>query len=290
MLEDSYGILWVGTAEGLNRFNPKEDNFKRFIHDNKKPTSLSNNHIKSIYEDKDGCLWIGTTGGLNKFNRKTGTFIHYREKHGLANDVIYSILQDSMNNLWLGTNQGISKFEVSDNTFKNFDINDGLQSNEFNTGVCAQGINNEMFFGGINGFNAFYPDKIDDNRHISPIVLTGFQKFNQKVKLDVPISEIKQMELSYKDYVFSFSFSALDYTSPEKNMYAFKMEGFDKEWQNIGNSRHFTVYTNLYPGQYTFRVRGSNNNGIWNKKGTWVNITILPPWWQTLWLRKNSSF
>ncbi|MDM8551021.1 two-component regulator propeller domain-containing protein [Desulfobacterales bacterium HSG2] len=285
MYEDRRGILWIGTNEGLNRFDRTTETFTRYLHDEQRSDSLSNNHVKSICEDTRGTLWFGTMGGLNRFDRETGTFLCYQEKDGLSNNVIYGILEDQQGNLWLSTNQGLSKFDPIEKTFRNYDVSDGLQSNEFNTSVCYKGRSGEMFFGGINGFNAFYPDEIKDNSHIPPILLTEFQKFNKRVTPDTPLSEIREMELSYKDYVFSFEFAALDYTASDKNMYAYMLEGFEKDWNYTDAKRRFATYTNLRRGSYLFRVRGSNNDGVWNEKGVSVRITITPPWWETAWFR-----
>ncbi|MFQ5797448.1 MAG: ATP-binding protein, partial [Bacteroidota bacterium] len=175
-------------------------------------------------------------------------------------------------------------------SFKNYYVQDGLQSNEFNLGAYHKSRSGEMFFGGINGFNSFYPDSIKDNPHIPPLVITGFQIFNESVKIspqgETPlqkhISVTDEIVLSHKDNVFSFEFAALDYNAPEKNQNAYMMEGFDEDWIYSG-TRRFATYTNLDPGEYVFRVRGSNNDGIWNEEGTSVRIIITPPWWQTWW-------
>ena len=275
-------VLWIGTnGGGLNRFDRDTETFIHYQGDPNKPNSLSHNSVFSIYEDKAGILWIGTFGGgLNKFDRDTETFIHFTEKDGLQNDVIYGILPDTGGNLWLSTNKGLSKFNPQTETFRNYDVNDGLQSNEFNVGAYCKSKSGEMFFGGINGFNRFHPDSVKDNPHIPPIILTAFKKFNKIVKFDKAIFEIDEIELSYKDNFFSFEFAALDYTNPEKNQYAYKLEGFNEDWIFCGNTRNAT-YTNLDPGAYIFRVKGSNNDGIWNEAGVSVKIIITPPFWKT---------
>ena len=287
--EDRSGTLWIGTqGGGLNQFDPEQSTFVRYQHHEQNPNSLSHNDISTIYEDKTGTLWIGTYGGgLNKFDPATGRFYAYREKNGLANDVIYGILEDNQRNLWLSSNKGLSKFNSTTEAFRHYDVLDGLQSNEFNK-VSHKSRRGEFFFGGINGFNAFYPERVKDNPYIPPIVMTDFKIFNQSVRLggDSPlqqhISETREMTLSYKQSFFSFEFAALNFLQPAKNQYAYQLEGFDQNWNEMGTQRH-AYYTNVPHGTYTFRVKGSNNDKVWNNKGTEVKITILPPPWKTWW-------
>ena len=289
------GYLWVGTnGGGLVRLNTRTHTFKRYAHISKDSQSISHNIVLSLYENQFGIIWVGTAGGLNRFDPQTEQFIRYTEKDGLPNDAIFGILEDAKGNLWLSTNKGLSRFtppgsEVpSDipikNRFRNYDVSDGLQSNEFNQGAYWQAHDGTMFFGGINGFNAFHPDSIKENRSVPPVVLTAFKKYNKDVKLDKSISEIDNIELSYRDYVFSFEFAALNFSTTEKNTYAYFMEGFDKEWNYVGNRRYAT-YTNLNPGEYVFRVKGANSDGMWNESGASVRIFIAPPFWQTWWFR-----
>ncbi len=286
IFEDSVArnVLWIGTdGGGLNKFDRERETFKHYKNDPRNPHSLSNNHVFCIHEDSRdaGTLWLGTWGGgLNKFDSSTERFMHYREKDGLPNDVIYGILEDDHRNLWLSTNKGISRFNIPTETFKNYNTYDGLQSYEFNAGAYHQGKNGEMFFGGINGFNAFFPGEVKDNTYIPPIVITAVKKFDQTAKRD--ISEAGKIALSYKDKYLTFEFVALDYTNPEKNQYAYMMEGFDETWIHAG-ARRFASYTNLDPGEYVFKVKGSNNDGVWNEDGVAVKITIAPPPWKTWW-------
>jgi serine phosphatase RsbU (regulator of sigma subunit)/ligand-binding sensor domain-containing protein len=287
-------VLWVGTTNGgLNKFDRETGRFTRYRSTINDPTTLGSDNIQSIYQDPSGILWLGTFGGgLNKFDPRKGTVVnHYREKNGLPNDVVYGILPDEQGFLWLSTNKGLSRFNPRSETFKNYTSRDGLQSNEFNGGAYYKNKSGEMFFGGLNGFNAFYPRDFKDNKHIPPIVITDFQIFNKSVGIgcDSPlkkhISGAGEIILSYEENVFSFKFVALDYTIPEKNQYRYMMEGFDKEWTLTDASKRFATYTNLDPGEYVFRVRGSNNDGVWNEEGTSIKIIITPPFWQTWWFR-----
>jgi len=298
---DRKGKLWIGTeASGLNRFDRQTEQFTRFLHDPDDPFSLSNNRIKSIYEDPTNILWIGTNGGgLNRFDRKTETFKHYTEKDGLPSDVVYGILsagsfgKDDDGKLWLSTNGGLSRFDPETETFRNYDVNDGLQSNEFNTASYFKSKSGEMFFGGINGLNAFFPSEIRDNPYVPPIVITDFQIANKSVPIGETgeerqilrrhISDSDEITLTYKDYLFSFEFAALSYAAPGKNKYAYKMEGFDSDWLYTDAKKRFATYTSLPAGKYIFKVKGTNNDGIWNEAGTSIRLIITPPLWKTWW-------
>jgi PAS domain-containing protein len=238
-------------------------------------------------------------------NSDSVTFIHYTEADGLPNNFIYGILEDDEGNLWLSTNKGISRFNPETETFRNYDLADGLQSNEFNRNAYYKSRQGELFFGGIKGLNYFFPHQIKDNPYIPPVVITDFRIFNESISpnmvpmkggsaktigarsvwpLQKDIKETNEIMLSYADKVFSFEFVALDYTAPEKNRYEYIMEGFDEDWVHAGTKREAT-YTNLDHGEYTFRVKGSNNDGVWNEDGTSLRITIVPPYWQTWWFR-----
>lgn len=279
--ESRSGEIWVGTLGGINVLNKERTRFTKYIHDPQDPNSLSNDSIFSIHEDPSGAVWIGTWGGgLERFDPETQKFNHYTEKEGLPNNVIYGIEADYDGHLWLSTNLGLSKFDPQTETFHNFDISDGLQDNEFNVGAHFKSKTGELFFGGIRGFNAFFPEYISDNPHIPPIVITNFAKFNQTIRTNLFDNE--HIDLSYKDNFISFEFAALDYSVPEKNQYAYMMEGQDEGWVDSG-TRRYASYTNLKGGKYTFRVKGSNNDGIWNEEGVSLRITVTPPFWETWW-------
>jgi ligand-binding sensor domain-containing protein/signal transduction histidine kinase len=280
---DSFGRLWVGTLRGVNVWDPANDQFTRYLHDPEDPQSLSNDGAFSFHEDASGAIWIGTWGGgLNRFDRATKAFSHYTEKDGLANDVVYGIESDSEGFLWLSTNAGLSRFSSRSGTFQNFDVSDGLQDNEFNAGAHFRSDSGEMFFGGIGGFNAFHPDRVTGNVHIPPIAITAFSKFNEVVRAD--LSPDEHLRLSYRDSFVSFEFAALDYAAAERNQYAYMLEGQDKDWVRAGTRRH-ADYTNLRGGNYVFRVKGSNNDGVWNEEGIAVRVTVTPPYWERWWFR-----
>jgi len=291
--EDPYGNLWMGGSLGLNLFTPESKMFYLYTSDEADDKSISPGAISSILCASDSVLWIGTTGGLNKFDRKNQSFIQYHVRDGLPNDVIKGIREDEEGNLWLSTNKGLSRLNPETGIFTNFDISDGLQGNEFYQCSHYKSKSGELFFGGVNGFTSFYPNNLIDNTYIPPVIITDFLIFSKPVGIggDSPlkahISEVEEIRLSYRHSVFSFEFAALNYIASRKNQYAYKLDGFDQDWNYIG-TKHTATYTNIDPGRYIFRVKGSNNNGIWNEEGVSVKLLIIPPFWQTWWFRTIS--
>lgn len=292
IFQDFHGIIWIGTRKGLLRMNVDQTSFDTHQNNPALAESLSNDVINSICEDPlqpGKYLWIGTNGGLNRLDMETGNFNHFTETEGLPNNVIYGILPDEANNLWLSTNKGLSRFNPRTLTFRNFDVRDGLQSNEFNTGAFFRSSSGELFFGGIKGLNYFFPSNIKDNLFEPNIVITQIKLSDRYIsrKSDPRIfrhekGRKERIVLSYKDNAITFTFAALDYSATEKNQYAYRLEHFDAGWIYTGHSRTAT-YTNLPPGKYTFRVKGSNNDGVWNESGLSLDLLIKPPWWRTIW-------
>ncbi len=289
--EDRAGNLWIGTSGGLNKYNATTNNFTVYRHEDKKGSSLGENSILSLHEDKKGNLWIGTYGGgLDRFDAVTGTFNHLREKDGLPSDVIYGILEDARGRLWLSTGRGLASLEFSDNHTRKpivrlYDASDGLLGNEFRKGAYYQGRDGTLYFGVADGFNAFHPDSLHPNPHVPMVVLTSFRKFNQVATLDTNITEKALLMLDYTDNTFSFEFAALDFANPAKNQYAYRMSGFDDRWIVLGGGERMARFTNLDPGEYTFQVTASNNDGAWNEAGVSLRIIIRPPWWRALWFQ-----
>lgn len=280
---DDDGTLWIGTrGAGLLHYDRHRDTFRAYVHNPSDSSSISSNVIASISIDKRAhVLWIGTASGFNRFVPGEGRFYSYTERDGLPNDVVYGVLSDSEGVLWLSTNNGIVRFDPNTETFRPYDASDGLQGTEFNAGAYYKSTDGELFFGGINGYNSFYPDAIRDNTLKPEVVLTGFKVFNEDVGLPKAPEYTDTIRLTHRDDVFSFEFSALHLTAPQKNRYAYKLEGFDQNW--VSTQRRFATYTNLDPGKYTFRVRASNNDGVWNDSGLAVVILIEPPFWNTWW-------
>lgn len=293
IVQDNSGTIWLGTKEGLLRFDETKGIFYKFKNDPLNAQTLSNNLIKSICIDpysRSDVLWIGTAGGgLNRFDIQKNIFTHFTEKDGLPNNVVYGILPDKSGNLWLSTNKGLSCFNPANKIFRNYDSRDGLQSNEFNTGASFISKKVEMFFGGIKGMNYFYPEKIVDNPNKPSIVFTNLKIRDQNITLKnnnqllkSSISESDKIILSHSDDVITLEFAALDFSAPEKNQYAYKLENFNRDWIYSGNVRTAT-FTNLPPGEYIFRVKASNNDGVWNEAGIALTLIIKPPWWNTWW-------
>jgi len=289
LYEDREGVLWVGTYKGgLSRFDRETETFTHFRSDPSDPRSLSHETVLCMREDRRGDLWVGTMSGLNRFERETGTFQRYFEKDGLPNSYINGILDDNQGNLWISTVKGLSRYDPQRKVFRNFDQSDGLQGNEFNSGAFAKDYRTgEMYFGGMNGFNLFDPDKVTNNPFVPPVVFTTFIRYNTddeegKPILEKGITSKSGITLSYKDNVASFEFAALNYYSTFKNLYAYKLEGFNDNWIQLGTERKAT-FTNLDAGEYVLHVKGSNNDGVWNDEGTSLGLVVTPPWWKTTW-------
>ena len=284
--EDRSRNLWIGTSSGLNKFNRETQQFSHYLHDPGDPESLSQS-ISGMLEVEEGVLWIGAYDGLYKLEPESRKLRRYGEKDGLPSDTVKCILEDEQENLWLGTNKGLVKFSPQAEVFKVYDERDGLLSDDLSF-ACMKSRRGEFFFGGINGFIAFYPEKIHDNAYIPPVVITDFRIFNKTVPigpdsvLQKPINRTEEITLAHNQMFFSFEFTALNYTLSDKNMYAYMLEGFDEDWRYVDSTRRLATYTNLDPGRYTFRVKGSNNDGMWNEEGASVAITITPPWWETM--------
>ena len=287
LYEDSRAVLWVGTRGGLNRFDREQGRFTRFQTSLTDTHSLSDDSVVSIHEDGSGTLWFGTYGGLNRFDRDREIFVHYNEAHGLPNDVVYGILEDTQGFFWLSTNKGIAKFDPRKESFKSYDTRDGLQGEEFAIGAFYKSTGGEMYFGGNQGFNAFWPEKIVDNPHAPPVVITDFQLFNVSIgiggnhrwPLQRSITYSESLKLHHRENSIGFEFSALDFSAPEKNRYAYILEGFETDW-NDTQERRYAAYTNLPHGKYILRLRGSNDNGVWNEEETTLRITVVPPFWR----------
>ncbi|HSU51598.1 MAG TPA: two-component regulator propeller domain-containing protein [Segetibacter sp.] len=293
-IKDSSGHIWLGTTEGLLRFSLAERRWTVYQNGSNDPSSLSSKRIFSLCLDPaqpKKYLWIGTDGGgLDRMDLETGKCIVYSVKDGLPNNVIYGILKDDDGNLWMSTNKGLSCFNPHAQTFRNFDYKDGLQSNEFNRRSYCRTKDGCLFFGGVSGFNYFYPEQILKNGTVPQIVITGLKIRNQPavVQAEGPLSKsiylTKQLTLPYEQNFVSFEFASMDFTNSEKNLYRYKLQGIDKDWIHSDNT-HSATYTNLDPGSYTFMVKGSNSDGTWNEKGTSVQLIILSPWYMTWWFR-----
>ena len=276
--KDNNDNLWIGTTQGLNVLDTKTNSIKRYLEDQTDNNSLCDNFIVSLYHDGD-FMWIGTKNGVNRYNTKTAVFEYFSESDGLPNNVIYEIQKDQNQNIWLATGGGLAVFNKKTKKIISYNIEDGLQGLEFNT-ASHLAYDGEIFFGGMNGVNHFYPDSLFKNIKIPPLVFTSFEKQNAYGKTKIILGNTKEIELQYDDIAFTIEFSALEFTNTKMNKYVYKMEGVSNEWIDIG-SRNFVPFTQLLPGKYTFRLKGSNNDGVWNEEDIILKINVLPPWWRS---------
>ncbi len=279
--ECSDGHLWLATAEGLNRYDRESGTFISY---RKNPQmgrlSLSNNEVTAIHEDSSGNMWVGTIAGLNRFFPATGSFMVFSEEEGLPDNLIYSIIEDDNGMLWLSTNKGIARFDPEGFEITTFDVDDGLQDFEFNLGAGYKSERGEIFFGGVSGFNSFFPDSIRFNQYVPPVEITSFEVQSGEGSRTIPVTGVEEIVLERYENSFNIEFASLDFTRPGRNRYAYKMEGLGDNWIYPG-SRRVAGFNRVPPGKYLFRVIGSNNDGIWNEEGTVLRITIIAPWWRT---------
>jgi diguanylate cyclase (GGDEF)-like protein len=289
--EDSQGRFWVGTAYGLNLLNRDDNTFKRYLPDDKNPRSLANGSVLAIFEDREKRLWFGTDMGLHLYHPETDDFTHYDTRHGFADPGIRAITQDHQGNLWVGTNNGVVRFNPDSLAVRNYTRFNGALIGGITTGAVVITSSNEVVFGSRNGLYFFDVDRLESHQNkLAPaIAITDFRLFTQKVAvhgtdnlLDKVITQTDSITLDYTQSMISFSFAALNYRDTEKNLYAYKLEGFDDQWREVGTQRS-ALYTNLPAGTYQFRVKASNNDGIWNEQGHSIQLTVLPPPWKTWW-------
>ncbi len=284
--QDQQGTIWIATYDnGLVSLNPKTKKQTRYSH-NPAKNSISSNKVISIYDDDKGNLWLGTDGGgLNIFNKKTKVFTLYKSSDGANNAVVFGILNDGKGNIWCSTNNGIIKFDPQNKTEQYYGKWDNLQSQQYNYKAYYKASNGKMYFGGINGFNSFYPQNVTSKNNNGPISLTNFQLFNKNLPLgnegnplDKSINYSPKITLNAQQSVISFTYSALSFIAPNKIKYAYKMEGFDKDWNNVGTQRKAT-YTNLPAGNYVFKVTQVDERGNYSNKPAVLKLTVLPPFY-----------
>jgi ligand-binding sensor domain-containing protein/serine phosphatase RsbU (regulator of sigma subunit) len=287
IIEDKIGSLWIGTfGSGVNVFDKERKIFRHFKNNPQNLNTICDNNVIRIFEDSKANLWFGTTKGLSRYIKESNKFKNYNEENGLANNFVFGILEDNDGNIWISTNKGLSKFDPEKGTFRNYYNHDGLPGNEFNQNAFAKdGRTGELLFGGPNGFSVFNPDDLKDNQFMPPVVFTDYLRYNTddeegKAIIEKGISERKSIFLNYKDNIITLQFAALSYYNNFENRYKYKLEGFNENWIQLENNRSVT-FTNLSPGEYSLMVTGSNNDGLWNKRGASLSILVSPPWWRT---------
>ncbi|MFO7526411.1 MAG: two-component regulator propeller domain-containing protein [Ignavibacteriaceae bacterium] len=293
--ETQDGSLWLGWSEGLVKYNLETHEKIIYSHKRGNPNSISNNEVLTICEDPvqpKKYLWVGTQGGgLSRLNLEDGTFTNFSVNDGLPNNVVYGILT-SGNELWISTNNGICRVttdKYGTPSFRSYDVSDGLQGNEFNTFAYAKSRTGELFFGGLNGVNAFFPSNIRDNIYIPQVVITelkflkGIYDGKNEVQPQIKIVDnSSEITIPYSQNSFTVQFAALDFTATERNKYMYKLKPIHDEWINLGTQRNVT-FTELGSGEYELVVKGSNNDSVWNEEGASLKIIINPPFWRTMW-------
>ncbi|MGZ8316171.1 MAG: two-component regulator propeller domain-containing protein [Telluria sp.] len=299
MLEDKAGRFWVGTFDGLDLMDRERGTFRHFRHDPKKPDSLSHDEVHYLLEDSEGTVWVGTAGGLNRMSVGADgnvSFRRYTVGDGMSDDAIAAILDDRAGYLWMSTNTGISRLEKATGKWRNYSAADGTIEGAYFDGSALRTREGTLYFGGFNGVTAFNPRAISDNRIPPRAIVTGFQIFNQPVEaarpglLKGPVERMRAIALAASDSVFSLEFSGLHYAAPQRNRFAYQLEGFDRDWVDTEAGKRFATYTNLDPGTYTFRVKAANKDGVWGVPSDPLTITVQPPVWKTWWFRSLGAF
>jgi signal transduction histidine kinase/ligand-binding sensor domain-containing protein/DNA-binding response OmpR family regulator len=284
LIEDKVGRIWIGTDDGgLNCYHPDTRHFTHYFDSDQRMPDL-----RVLFSDSRGRLWVGQKG-LYLFDAARDSFRLFTTRAGLAGEFIKGMAEDGQGNLWISTSNGLTQLNPDTWAFSKYNTGDGLQGLEFEANACLKTKDGELFFGGLDGFNCFYPGTIRANPFVPPVYITALQLANRKMipgaegsPLKEDISLTREIRLSYRQSSISLNFSALNYTTPENNQYAYRLEGLDTAWNYVGRENKAS-YTNLSPGEYTFRVKASNNDGVWNEEGASLRIIITPPFWKTNW-------
>lgn len=281
VIVDKAGFVWAGTLSGLNKIIPRTKKVSRFVRQTTYTgVELISNEILCLYEDSKDFIWVGTSSGLHKYDRSTGKFKLYTTSNGLPNNLIYSIEEDNKGRIWISTNWGLAVLNPESELVVSFDIPDGLQSHEFNIGSSYKSKAGELFFGGISGFNSFFPDSVNPNKTAPNVAVTSFELFGSEKKEIIAVDGVDEVIIPKEYSIFTIEFAALDFTRSEKNQYSYKMEGLTDQWIDLGYKRSAT-FSNLEPGTYYFTVRGANSDLIWNEQGKTLKIVVVTYFWKT---------
>jgi signal transduction histidine kinase/streptogramin lyase len=291
LLEDRAGAIWIGTENGLDRFDRASGTFSHFRHDDRDPGSLRHNRVYYLFESARGELWVGTASGLHRMEAGAGGHITFRYFPVTAAHEpvpIGAVLEDGGGELWVSTTVGLTRLDPVTGHYKSYSAKDGLIDGSYFVGSAARGADGELHFGGINGMTSFMPDAVRDNPYPAQPVITDFLVQNRS-RLPRTKGELPQVELPYRDSVFTLEFAALHYADPQSNRFAYRLQGFDQEWTETDASKRFATYTNLDPGHYVFELRAANKDGLWNDAPARIGITIAPPFWMTWWFRLSAG-
>ena len=289
LFKDNTGLIWIlsdgGGALCIEQFDKSGNNLKivKKLNTRSAGSALPSDAVYAINQDNNGKLWFGTSNGLSRYDGKN--FLNFFESDGLANTFIYSILRDSTGKFWMSTNKGITAFNPTESNkpfFRNYNLKDGLINTEHNLGAASVSDFGNMMFGGPNGYNIFRPSQIKDNLHVPPVHVISFKRSGKDIQLDSNLIYKKHLVLSWRENYFQLELAALDFVDPEKNLYKYKLEGYDQDWSEPTNVR-FVSYTELPGGTYTLKIKASNSDGVWNEASYELRITIVPPFWRTTW-------
>jgi PAS domain S-box-containing protein len=286
------GNLWLGThAEGIQSFDPKTGQFTGYAKSSRHPILLSDNRVNSIHFDRKGTMWVGTQNGLDEVGPDSGTSAVYTERDGLSGNAIGCVLEDSHGNLWMSTNKGVARFNPQTKTFTNFSIADGLPGSDLTGwGACFTSTTGEMFFGGFGGGVSFYPDRLTAGSDV-PVVFTDFKMSGKPATigsgspLNKSITYTGSLVLPHNQRTFSIEFAALDYSNPQAARYRYKLEGLDKDWNEVGSNQRVLSFNSLPAGKYVLEVQARSGRGVWSRRVAALAIEILPPWWDAWWFR-----
>lgn len=289
LLVDSKGRLWIGTeGTGVLRCTSPSGTCQPLAHRGDDLASLSHNRVRCLHEDLRGTVWVGTAGGLNRFEPVTGGFTRFQAREGFPSDNVYAIQSDAAGRIWLSTDAGLTRFDPTNGSFRTFPPGDGLRPQLATPGSCARTRDGTLLFGGFDGFTAFDPNRVQDNANVPRIVIRSFARPDREVRLARPLHELGEIRLAHFENFFSIGFAALDYTDPARNLYRYRLEGFEPEWVQVAAGTPAT-YTNVPPGRYVFHVVGSNNDGVWNEAGARLPIIVTPPIWLTWWFQVGAG-
>jgi len=276
------GTLWVCTERGAAYLAPGTEQFVRLPVSGDRSRALSNQYVQAVIEDPEGAIWFGTSDGLDRYDRRSGAVEHFGVAQGLPNDTVYALLLAEDGALWLSTNRGLARFDRASRAVRTWLFEDGLQSNEFNGGAAVRSASGELFFGGVNGLNAFDPANLVEHEVAPSVAVTGIELADRKLDVVGDLARTRHLELDHTQPVVGFQFAVFDYAAPAKNRFLYQLQGFDPDWRD-GQARNGVTYTNLDPGRYTFRVKGANTHGVWSVDEASIAITVLPPPWRSWW-------